>query len=210
MGFGSFPFTNQTRPWNFEDGDGVVQVANLVWNGNAWVRETQSSSSSGGLTDAELRATAVPISGTVSANLNAGTNNIGDVDVLSIAAGTNKVGGVYSVGGQLIDEVPTLRTVNRAFANPTGTGNTEVVAAQASGIRIRVLAVIVVSTLANIVKFQSATTDISASYPLAANGGFVLPMNPHGWFETAAAAALNINLSVATATGVNVVWVQST
>lgn len=49
------------------------------------------------LTDTELRASAVPVSGTVTANLAAGTNNIGDVDVLSlpaIPAGNNNIGDV--------------------------------------------------------------------------------------------------------------------
>lgn len=35
-----------------------------------------------------------PVSGTVTANLAAGTNNIGDVDILSIAAGDNNIGNV--------------------------------------------------------------------------------------------------------------------
>lgn len=50
---------------------------------------------SGPLTDTQLRASAVPV--TVSAALPAGTNNIGDVDVLtlpSIPAGTNNIGDV--------------------------------------------------------------------------------------------------------------------
>jgi hypothetical protein len=38
---------------------------------------------SGPVTDAQLRATPVPVSGTVTANLAAGANNIGDVDVAS-------------------------------------------------------------------------------------------------------------------------------
>lgn len=38
------------------------------------------------LTDTQLRATPVPVSGTVTANLAAGTNNIGDVDVLTVPA----------------------------------------------------------------------------------------------------------------------------
>lgn len=52
----------------------------------------------GPLTDTQLRATAVPVSGTVTVSaLPAGTNNIGDVDVLSLpalAAGTNNIGDV--------------------------------------------------------------------------------------------------------------------
>mgnify|MGYP003560316392 CR=1 FL=1 len=148
-----------------------------------------SGGGGGGLTDAELRATPVPVSAT---------------------EGATRVGGTYDVGGQIIDEVPTVRTVNRAFVNASATGNTSLVAAQGSGVRIRVLGIIAVSTLANNVKFQSATTDISALFPLAANAGFVLPYNQHGWFQTAANEALNVNLSVATATGFQVIWVQAT
>ena len=37
MGFGSFPFTSQTRPWNFDSIDDVVKTASLYWNGSAWV-----------------------------------------------------------------------------------------------------------------------------------------------------------------------------
>jgi len=159
----------------------------------------------------------------------AGTANIGDVDIASIAAGdanignvdivtmpnvtlaaaTARIGGTYDVGGQIIDEVPTVRTVNRAFVNASLIGNTAVVAAQGAGVLIRVLSLVVVTTLANTVKFQSATTDITAGFPLGANGGMVLNNNSHGWFQTAANAALNINLSVATATGCNVTWVQA-
>lgn len=82
----------------------------LVWDGVTWDRETQP------LTDAQLRATAVPVSlsepisvddnggsltvdGSVSlaAAVPAGTNNIGDVDVLTLPAlpaGTNNIGDV--------------------------------------------------------------------------------------------------------------------
>ena len=88
------------------------------------------------------------------------------------------------------------------LVNPNNTGNTAVVAAPGARIMIRVISVALVSTLANSVKFQSATTDISPLWPFAANGGMVLPVNEAGWFSTAANEALNVNLSVATATGV--------
>ena len=120
------------------------------------------------------------------------------------------VEGAYDVGGAILDEVPSLRTVQRAFANASGIGNTEVIATQGSGVRIRVLGVMVIATLAVTVKFQSATTNISAGFPLAANSGFVMPYNPHGWFQTAANEALNINLSLGTATGIQVTWIPAT
>ncbi len=140
----------------------------------------------------------------------AGTANIGDVDVASIAAGTTRIGAVYDTGGTILDEVPTARGVNRDFVTATASGNTQVVAAQGAGVRIRVLAVFSVANAAVSVKFQSGTTDITALFSLAANGGFVLPYNPHGWFQTAANAALNVNLSAAVSTGVQVIWVQAT
>ena len=143
----------------------------------------------------------------------AGTANIGDVDVLTLPAtpvGTNQIGAVHDVGGEIQDESDTVRTINRAFVTATGLGNTQVVAAQGGLVRIRVLSVQVITTLANSVKFQSATTDISATFPLAANGGFVMPCTQHGWFQTAANEALNVNLSLGTSTGVQVIWVQAT
>lgn len=139
----------------------------------------------------------------------AGSANIGDVDVLTVPAliaGTARIGGVYPVGGQQIDEGGTVRAVSRAFVNAVLIGNTAVVAAQGAGVKIRVLSAMAVGTLAVTIKFQSATTDITAGFPLGINGGMVLPYNPHGWFETAANEALNINLGLGTATGVNITW----
>lgn len=94
-----------------------------------------------------------------------------------------------------------------AFANPTSIGSNEIIAAVA-GARFRVLSVVMVSTLANNVKFLSGSTDISATFPLAANGGVVLPFNEHGWFETAVGEALNLNMTAATATGTQVHYIR--
>lgn len=153
-------------------------------------------------------------SGTVAVSslpaLIAGTANIGDVDVLTIAGGTTRIGGTYNVGGTVIDEVPTVRTINRDFLNATLIGNTQIVAAQGANVRIRVLGLVVVGTLAVTIKLQSATTDITAGFPIATTGGFLFPYNPHGWFQTTANEALNLNLSLATAVGMNIIWVQAT
>ncbi len=96
---------------------------------------------------------------------------------------------------------------SNAFATPSSLGGNAIVAGVA-GKKYRVLSVVVVTTAANSIKFQSASTDISATFPLAANGGLVLPFNEHGWFETAAGEALNINLSAATSTGVQVHYID--
>lgn len=127
------------------------------------------------------------------------------------SASTNRIGGAYEVGGQVIDEVPTVRSINRAFVNATSSGNTAVVVAQGASIRIRVLAVFIMTTTAVSIKFQSAANDVSATYSVAANGGFVMPETTHGWFQTNANEALNINLSgAATNVGCNIIWVQAT
>jgi hypothetical protein len=72
---------------------------------------------------------------------------------------------------------------------------------------IRVISVAIVSTLANNVKFQSAANDISATFPLGANGGLVMSFNEHGWFQTNVGEALNINLSVGTLTGIQINYI---
>lgn len=130
--------------------------------------------------------------------------------VSGLTGGTARIGAVYDTGGTILDEVPTVRTVGRAFVNASASGNTQLIAAQGGAVRIRVLAVVgVVGGTAVSVKFQSATTDVSALFACAANGGFVLPYNPHGWFQTAANEALNVNLSGAVATGVQTIWAQA-
>jgi hypothetical protein len=78
--------------------------AALTATGNLKVSIEESAG--GGLTDTELRATPVPVS------LSAGTNNIGDVDVLSlpaIPAGTNVIGKVRGTS-DLIDVTLSLDT----------------------------------------------------------------------------------------------------
>ncbi len=92
-------------------------------------------------------------------------------------------------------------------ATTASSGATALVAA-AAGAKYRVLQVAVISTLANSVKFQSASTDISGTFPLGANGSLVLPYNEHGWFETNENEALNINMTVATSTGVQIQYIK--
>ncbi len=96
--------------------------------------------------------------------------------------------------------------VQYAFATPAISGNTTIVAAQASQ-RIRVLQVCVITGGANNVKFQSnATTDLTGLFPLAQNGGFVLPHSDIGWFNTNIGESLTFNMSGSVSTAVQVVW----
>lgn len=102
---------------------------------------------------------------------------------------------------------PVNTGVKRAFANPSTATTTTLVAAVANK-KYRVLSAVVVTTLANNVNFESGTTDISAIFPLGANGGLVLDFNEHGWFETAAGEALAFTTSAAVAAGVQVQYVE--
>jgi hypothetical protein len=43
---------------------------------------------------------------------------------------------------------------------------------------------------------------------LAANGGYVLPYNPVGWFETASNTLLNLNLSAANAVRGSITYIE--
>lgn len=101
---------------------------------------------------------------------------------------------------------PKNRTCLSAYVNASSLGSNAVLSAQ-TGKSIRVLGLAVVSTLANSIKLMSAATDITATFPLGANGGLVLPFNEHGWCQTAEGEALNLNLSVATATGLSIIYI---
>lgn len=111
------------------------------------------------------------------------------------------------MGSHVVRTAP-LRTAHvTGFSNPTAIGNTVAVAAVA-GAAIRVLGMALVNGgTANNVKFQSNTTDISATFALGINGGLVLPFNEHGWMQTAVGEALNTNLTGATAVGVQLSYI---
>ena len=94
----------------------------------------------------------------------------------------------------------------RSFVDATASGNTQVVAAQGENVRILVYAVAVISNTAITVRFQSGTTNISAGFPVSANGGWVMSENRKGWFQTEPNEALNINLSGAATVGCQITW----
>lgn len=95
-----------------------------------------------------------------------------------------------------------------AFLNATASGSTSLVPTTGLGARskIRVLALVLTTTAENTITFKSATTAITAGFPLVALGGMVLPFNEHGWFECAANEALNFSQSVATPCAVQIVY----
>jgi hypothetical protein len=133
-------------------------------------------------------------SGTWNVGVNAGTNLIGQV---SSSAETSTV---YNGSSALTP----------LFANitPSASGDSTVIAAVASHI-IRVLSLKVIANATNNVFFRSGTggTQLDGTAYLAANGGYILPFSPIGWFQTASGAALVINLSAASNVGITVVYV---
>lgn len=77
------------------------------------------------------------------------------------------------------------------------------VAAAAAGVKIRVVGGFLVNTTAQSITFKSGAggTAITGPLPLGALGQLVLPFNPMGYFETAAATLLELSLSGGTQIG---------
>jgi hypothetical protein len=96
--------------------------------------------------------------------------------------------------------------VQYSFLTALSSGPTVVVAAQ-PGQRIRVLQLMVITSAPNSVKFQSnSVTDLTALFPLAQNGGFVMPYSDIGWFQTNIGESLAVNMTAGNSTGIQVVW----
>lgn len=74
---------------------------------------------------------------------------------------------------------------------------------------VRVLAVNVIASTGVGVKWQShvAPTDLTGLAALAANGGYILPYNPIGWFQTLVGEALDVNLSATATVGGHLTYV---
>ena len=145
----------------------------------------------------------------VVAALPAGTNNIGDVDIASIAAGTNLIGKMACGGNDEYYSGATALTVKWATVAASTSGNNTIVAA-VSGKKIRVLQAELVANGTVNVKWQSGAsgTDKTGLAYMVVNSGYVLPYSPIGWFETAASTLLNLNLSAAIAVGGVIAYVE--
>ena len=102
--------------------------------------------------------------------------------------------------GSMFSRTPILR----AFLTSSTTG-TPIVPAQAGRI-IRVLSASTVVDLAVSVSFGSNVTAITSAKPLAANGGFVLPFEERGWFETNVGEALTLILSSPVTTAIDITY----
>jgi hypothetical protein len=137
----------------------------------------------------------------------------------TLSAETTKVIGTVNVASS-----PPLSTISSVETSTVYSGTTALtplfstIVASASGAttvvalvsskKIRVLAMQLVASAAVNVKWQSSVAgDITGLAYLAANGGYVLPFNPTGWFQTVAGEALVVNLSGAFAVGGSLTYV---
>jgi hypothetical protein len=142
--------------------------------------------------------------------LPAGTNNIGDVDVLTLPAlpaGTNNIGDVdvltlpaIPAGSNEIGRIryakPTTSELSEAIVNFSSSGDNTIVSATTSQ-TTRVYAIFLVASGPTNIKFRNGTTDLTGVIPLTAGGGLVLDNMGDPWFTTSANTAFNINSSAA-------------
>lgn len=148
----------------------------------------------GALTDTQLRATAVPVSGPQ-------TNAEARATPQPVAA-SPETGSVYNGTTAL---TPKFKLLNQAAS---GTNQTLVAAVTAKKIRV-LAAVFVAGGTATTLTFNSATLGaISALFANAANGGATLPFNPSGWFETVAGEALTVTTGAGSTTGIQITYVE--
>lgn len=116
-----------------------------------------------------------------------------DASTVDLLANSNS-GDVPAIPAGLKYAVIPYSDDQKATINLTSTG---VIVAAVAGKKIRVIAAQLSVSAALVVKWQSNTvpTDITGPGELGANGGYVLPRNPAGWFETLAGEALSLNIS---------------
>jgi hypothetical protein len=117
--------------------------------------------------------------------------------ILSAASTTDTVAASFRTDA--ISNNLTELTPKFVFIDGATSGDNTLVSAVSSK-KIRVHQLFIVNTTALTVRFESGAggTALTGQMNVAANGGFVLPFSPMGWFETAATTLLNMELSGAT------------
>lgn len=121
----------------------------------------------------------------------------------ALPAGTNLLGTISaSAETSTVYSGTTALTPLFSVIAASSSGANTVIAAVTSK-RIRVVALLLTANGAVNAKWQShvTPTDLTGLAYLAANGGYTLPYNPLGWFQTVSGEALDINLSGAVAVG---------
>ncbi|MCA9285851.1 MAG: hypothetical protein KDA22_11580 [Phycisphaerales bacterium] len=132
------------------------------------------------------------------------------VDVVAaLPAGANVVGATHDVSGLIVESAVAL-TVKYAVIDFASSGDNTVVAAVTNK-KIRVLSLFLVAADAVTVRFESGAggTALTGQMSLVANTGFVLPYNPHGWFQSGESALLNLELSAAVSVDGSLVYIEA-
>ena len=91
----------------------------------------------------------------------------------------------------------------------SASGNTLLITGVAAR-RIRILAIFLVAASAVTVRFLSGdgSTALTGPMAIAGNGGFVIPFNPAGWFESNNGEGVILNLSGAISVAGSFTYVQ--
>lgn len=87
------------------------------------------------------------------------------------------------------------RAIKYAAISASSSGNNTIIAAVTDK-RIRVLSCFLIAATAVTAKWQSGAggTDLTGTVSLADTGGYVLPFNEGGWFQTDPNTLLNLSL----------------
>ncbi len=111
--------------------------------------------------------------------------------------------------GKLLLPTGEFVQVKRAFVDAATNDTTALLAAVADR-AFRILSLILLhGDTAGTVTLKSGEDAISPVFSNAANGGMVLPLNPHGWFQTNAInEALNITVSDSSNCGVIINYIE--
>jgi hypothetical protein len=110
------------------------------------------------------------------------------------------------------DDATAVATVQNANANVAASQTDSVLVAATPGKKVRVLWVVFqAGNVATALTFNSkgagAGTAISPTFANGANGGFVLPLNNYGWFQTNAGEGLTVTTGAGSATGIRAGYV---
>lgn len=137
-----------------------------VNTGAVVVTSAPTTAVTGPLTDAQLRAVPVPVSGTVTATAT-------DLDIRNLVFATDKA----DVSGSTLTANPATsagKTVTYVAVSQGAAGTTELAAASV-GNKHKVLGAVLTMDIAGTLKFTDGVADLTGAMTVAATGGFVIP-----------------------------------
>lgn len=151
---------------------------------------------------------------TIAGSLPAGTNNIGDIDVLTMPAAARTTDAISAAAvTDVVMSGTTELTPKFAKANVAASQTDSNVVTAVAAKKIRVLALrVMTGSTATTVTFNSkpagAGTAISELFACAANGGVALAYSQVGHFETVAGEGLTVTTGAGATTGIGVVYIE--